>query len=126
MQAANPPTSVWARLSTQPPLMWFSLAFLGGIVFGKAVSLSLLVWIGFALAVLFLSILARIILPRLNLSSLRQGSGQVFVFLPFIFINFNRHVCVVIFHILGNGRNQSDARYVMKEFPVPLIQLFTL
>jgi len=60
MQAANPPTSTWERLITQPPLMWFSLAFLGGIVLGKAVSLSLWIWVVLVLAFIFLAIIARL------------------------------------------------------------------
>jgi len=41
--------------------MWFSLAFLGGIVLGKAVSLELWLWLGLAFAFIVLAILARII-----------------------------------------------------------------
>jgi competence protein ComEC len=59
MQAANPHTSLLERLTTQPPLMWFSLAFLGGIVLGSLVSLSLLGWGLLALLFLLLAILAR-------------------------------------------------------------------
>jgi len=80
MQAANPPTSAWDRLTTQPPLMWFSLAFLGGIVWGSLISLSLGIWIGLGFLTLFLSVLARMILPKINLSS--------FTFLPVVFILF--------------------------------------
>jgi len=58
--------------------MWFSLAFLGGIVLGKLVSLSLWVWIGLAVFAIFLSIFARILSSRINLSS--------FIFHPFTFI----------------------------------------
>ena len=58
--------------------MWFSLAFLGGIAFGKTVSLSLWVWVGLAVFAIFLSILARILSRRLGLSS--------FFYLPFTFI----------------------------------------
>jgi len=84
MQAANHPTSLRERLTTQPPLMWFSLAFLGGIVLGKAVSLSLWIWVGLVLAFIFLAILSRIF----SLSSLREPQGGVFHFLlaPFSFI----------------------------------------
>jgi len=45
MQAANPPLSFRERLTTQPPLMWISLAFLGGIVLGWLVSLSFSTWL---------------------------------------------------------------------------------
>jgi competence protein ComEC len=76
MQAANPPTSIWERLSTQPPLMWFSLAFLGGIVLGKAVSLSLWIWGVLVPAFILLAIIARIF----HLSSFH------FILHPFSFI----------------------------------------
>ena len=78
MQAANPPTSLRERLATQPPLMWISLVFLAGIVLGSLVSVSIWVWVGLALVFVVLAILSRV----LNLSSLRQGSGQAFFFLP--------------------------------------------
>ena len=61
MQAANSPISMRERLTTQPPLMWFSLAFLGGIVFGNQVSFSVWAWTGFALVFIVLAILARVL-----------------------------------------------------------------
>jgi competence protein ComEC len=63
MQAANPPTSLREQLTTQPPLMWFSLVFLAGIVLGKLVSLSLWAWLGLAIVFTLLAILARLIHP---------------------------------------------------------------
>ena len=80
MQAANHPTSsLREQLTTQPPLMWFSLAFLGGIFLGKLVSLSIWVWLGLALLAIFLSIVARILVTRLDLSVLLK---------PFTFVLF--------------------------------------
>jgi competence protein ComEC len=76
MQAANPPTSLREQLATQPPLMWFSLAFLGGIVLGSLVSLSIWIWIGLALAFTVLAVLARVF----HLSSF------LFILQPFTFI----------------------------------------
>lgn len=55
MQAANPPTSasqLQDQLTTHLPLMWFSLAFILGIVLASLVSLPIWVWM--ALSVLFL------------------------------------------------------------------------
>jgi competence protein ComEC len=63
MQAATPPISLREQLTTQPPLMWFSLAFLGGIVLGSLVSLSFLVWAGLAVAFLLISIFSRLFRP---------------------------------------------------------------
>jgi competence protein ComEC len=58
MQAANPPPSsrIQEQLTTHLPLMWFSLAFLGGIVLGSLVSLSIWVWGGLALLFVLLAI----------------------------------------------------------------------
>jgi len=69
MQAANVPTSLRERLLTQPPLMWFSLAFLGGIVLGSLISASVWVWISLTALAIFLLILANILAPRLNRSA---------------------------------------------------------
>lgn len=80
MQAANSSTpSLREQLTTQPPLMWFSLAFLGGIVLGNLVSLSIVVWAVLAVVAFFLLILARIVSPQFNLS---------FLFQPFTFVLF--------------------------------------
>jgi competence protein ComEC len=59
--------------------MWFSLAFLGGIVLGNLVSLSIVVWVVLAVVAFFLLILARIVSPQFNLS---------FLFQPFTFVLF--------------------------------------
>src|SRR5687767_6796916 len=50
MQAASLPTSsrIQEQLMTHLPLMWFSLAFLAGIVLGSLVTLPLWVWLVFA------------------------------------------------------------------------------
>lgn len=61
MQEATPPTSLREQLTTQPPLMWFSLAFLGGVVLGSLVSLPLWVWLGIALIFIVLAILTRVL-----------------------------------------------------------------
>jgi competence protein ComEC len=58
------PVSALARfkeqLTNQPPLMWFSLLFLGGIVLGSLVSLSLWIWIALAVIFIALAIFARL------------------------------------------------------------------
>jgi competence protein ComEC len=84
MLAANSPTSLRERLTTQPPLMWFSLAFLGGIVLGKLISLSIWVWLGLTLAFIVLAILARVFSP---FESLRASLSTFhFSLHPFSFI----------------------------------------
>lgn len=84
MQAANPQPSVWERLTTQPPLMWFSLFFLAGIALGWLVSLPLWGWGALALLFLLLALLAQIFSPF----DPAQGKLSSFHFLlkPFSFI----------------------------------------
>ncbi|HEU0292736.1 MAG TPA: ComEC/Rec2 family competence protein [Anaerolineales bacterium] len=70
MQAATPPSSsLYERLIAQPPLMWFSLAFLAGIVLGSLVSLSLWIWLALAVLAIFLLILAQLFAARTPTSS---------------------------------------------------------
>ncbi len=70
MQAANTPASnrIQDRLTTQLPLMWFSLAFIGGIVLASLVSLSVWVWISITIFAILLLILSQILAPRLPAS----------------------------------------------------------
>jgi competence protein ComEC len=67
MQAANTPASnrIQDRLTTQLPLMWFSLAFLGGIVLASVVSLSVWLWISITVFAIFLLVISQILSPRL-------------------------------------------------------------
>jgi competence protein ComEC len=67
MQAANTPASnrIQDRLTTQLPLMWFSLAFIGGIVLASLVSLSVWVWISITIFAILLLILSQVLTPRL-------------------------------------------------------------
>jgi len=81
MQAENPPTSLREQITTQPPLMWFSLLFLAGIVLGSLVSLSLWIWIGLAAAFIVLAVLARVF----RFSSLIPHPSS-FLLHPFAFI----------------------------------------
>src|SRR5574339_227983 len=66
MQAAN--TSSFQRvreqLTTRLPLMWFSLAFLAGIVLGSLIPQRLSVWLAFTIVSVLLIILARVLAPR--------------------------------------------------------------
>src|SRR3972149_2962045 len=78
----NPPASsrLQEQLTTQLPLMLFSLAFLAGIILASLVSLSVLVWGALAFFALFPAILLRILAPRLHPSSL--------ILQPFTFVLF--------------------------------------
>lgn len=71
MQVANPSTSSRLReqLTTRLPLVWFSLAFLAGIVFASLVSLHIFTWIALIVVSIILIILSRILLPHLPSSS---------------------------------------------------------
>ena len=63
MQAANPSTSnrIRDQLSTRLPLVWFSLAFLAGIVFASLVSLHVLTWAALVSGAALLLIIARVV-----------------------------------------------------------------
>jgi competence protein ComEC len=65
MQAVNPSTStrIPEPLLTRLPLMWFSLAFLAGIIFGSLVSLSIWAWIALTIFSILLLILAQVLVP---------------------------------------------------------------
>ena len=66
MQAANPPTShrIQEQLSTRLPLVWFSLAFLAGIVFASLISLHILTWVALVGGAVLLLIVSRVIAGR--------------------------------------------------------------
>lgn len=88
MQAANPPPSsrIQEQLTTHLPLMWFSLAFLGGIVLGSLVSLSIWVWGGLALLFVLLAIAIRFLpLPTFHVPPF------VFVLLFALFLGAARY-----------------------------------
>lgn len=80
MQAANSSTSglIPESLMTRLPLMWFSLAFLAGIILASLVSLSVWVWIGLVLAALLFLVVVQIVLGRLP--------SRSFLLQPFFFI----------------------------------------
>src|SRR5688572_20116596 len=94
MQAANPPISasqVQDQLTTHLPLMWFSLAFLAGIVLASLVSLPLWVWVALSIISLLLALSIRFF-PRLEQlgATLATPFSQSLSFLlrPFSFILF--------------------------------------
>lgn len=70
MQAANTPTTnrIQEQLTTRLPLMWFSLAFLTGIVVARLYSLHIFVWITLVIISIFLVVLSQILAPRLPAS----------------------------------------------------------
>jgi competence protein ComEC len=84
MQAAIPSTSsrIQGQL-TQLPLMWFSLAFLAGIVLASLVSLSLWTWAALSIFFLVLALFMRFF----PLSSF-LSHPLAFVFQPFTFVLF--------------------------------------
>jgi competence protein ComEC len=70
MQVANTPTSnrMPDRLTTQLPLMWFSLAFIAGIILASLVSLSIWLWISVTVFAILLLILSQVLAPRVPAS----------------------------------------------------------
>jgi competence protein ComEC len=85
MQAVNPSASsrIQEQLTTRLPLMWFSLAFLAGIVLASLISLSIWIWAGLSILFLVLALFIRFI----PLSAFRS-SPFTSIFQPFIFILF--------------------------------------
>jgi len=81
----NSPTTsrLQEQLTTKLPLMWFSLAFLAGIVLASLISLSIWIWAGLSILFLVLALFIRFV----PLSSFRSPP-LTFVFQPFTFILF--------------------------------------
>src|SRR5215217_6051739 len=78
MQAAKPSHSVdTLKQLITVPLMWFSLAFLGGILLASLESLPIWVWIGLTVSAILFLVLAQTVLPRVSTS---------FTLSPFLFI----------------------------------------
>jgi len=67
MQAANPSTTsrIPEQLTTRLPLMWFSLAFLAGIILARFVPVRTFIWIALVVVSIFLVIVSQILVPRL-------------------------------------------------------------
>jgi competence protein ComEC len=86
MQAANSSTSsrIQDQLTTQLPLMWFSLAFLTGIVLASLVSLSIWIWAGLSILFLVLALFIRFLPPFASLRATRSS----FYLHPFTFVLF--------------------------------------
>src|SRR5574339_1236552 len=86
MQAANPYTTnrIQEQLTTRLPLVWFSLAFLAGIVCASLVSLHIFTWIALIVASIILIILSRILRPLIPPTS--HFSLFTPLFSPFTFI----------------------------------------
>jgi len=61
MQAETSSLSLREQLASQPPLTWFSILFLGGIVLGSLFSVPLWIWLGFVALFIIIAILS----PRL-------------------------------------------------------------
>ncbi len=91
MQAANLPTvSRIQEQLTALPLVWFSLAFLAGIVLASLVSLHILVWIALVIISIFLVILSRIFAIRFSSSASRLPLFS-FILLTALFLGAARY-----------------------------------
>lgn len=98
---ARPPAiaRLQEQLTTRLPLVWFSLAFLAGIVFASLVSLHIFTWIALIVVSIILLILSRILLPRFSSSS--HFSLFTSHLSPFTFI-------LLLAFFLGAARYQSS------------------
>ena len=97
MQAANVSTAsrIQEQLTTRLPLVWFSLAFLAGVVFASLVALHILGWVALIIVSMLLILAARILPPRYpSLPSL---------FSPFTFV-------LLLAFFLGAARYQLSVR----------------
>jgi competence protein ComEC len=92
MQAANAPlrNRIQDQLTTRLPLVWFSLAFLGGIVLASVVSLHIFVWITLFIIADVLILVSRILSRRLP-SLPRIFSPFTFVLLLALFLGAARY-----------------------------------
>ena len=92
MQAANPPPSnrIREQLTTRLPLVWFSLAFLGGIVLASVVSLHVFVWITLFVIADLLIIISRFLQQRIPAFP-RFFSPFTFVLLFALFLGAARY-----------------------------------
>ncbi|MGB8215299.1 MAG: ComEC/Rec2 family competence protein [Anaerolineales bacterium] len=78
MQTSDPATpSFFENLTAFVPLFWLSLAFLVGILCAQQVQGAVLLWLILAGVALLLVALVRLLLPRLNMSSIK--SPRVFL-----------------------------------------------
>jgi len=86
MQAAIPSTTnrLQEQLTTRLPLVWFSLAFLAGIVFASLVSLHIFTWMALIVVSIILLILSRILRPLLPPTS--HFSRFTSLLSPFTFV----------------------------------------
>ena len=95
-----------AYLSTYLPLVWVSLAFLGGIVLARYLSLPIWAWMALVILFIILAVLARIFATRLHNSALRQGSGQAFILHPSSFLLSPFSFILFVSLFLGSARYQ--------------------
>ena len=91
MQAANPPTisRIQQQLTTHLPLMWFSLAFLAGIVLASLIPLPIWAWAALSALFLLLALFLRFV-PLSSFTSALSPDTSVsrlpsFLFSPFTF-----------------------------------------
>ena len=102
MPAADASTSnrIREQLSTRLPLVWFSLAFLAGIVFASIVPLPISTWLALTLFAVVLLILSRLVARRFPPSTFHLPLST-FLLHPFTFI-------LLTAFFLGAARYQSS------------------
>ena len=65
---SSAPPRIPDQLTTQLPLMWFSLAFIAGIGLASLISLSVWIWISVTIVAILLLLLSQVLAPRLPAS----------------------------------------------------------
>jgi competence protein ComEC len=119
MQAANvtPPSRIQEQLATRLPLVWFSLAFLAGVILASMLSLHIFVWIALIILSIILIILSQILFPRIPPSSqfsliTTRLSPFTFVLLLALFLGAARYQISVprfnAFHIAFYNDREYD------------------
>ena len=105
MQAANPPTisRIQQQLTTHLPLMWFSLAFLAGIVLASLISLPIWAWAALSALFLLLALFLRFV-PLSSFTSALSPDTSVSRLSSFLFSSFTFTLLFALF--LGAARYQ--------------------
>lgn len=108
MQAATPPPAnrIQEQL-TRLPLMWFSLAFLAGIVLGSLISLSVSVWVALAIVFLLLALFLRFLPPFERIRATLSSGPAAFIPSTLLWVSLHPFTFILLFALfLGAARYQ--------------------
>ncbi|HEX6270961.1 MAG TPA: ComEC/Rec2 family competence protein [Anaerolineales bacterium] len=108
MQAATPPPAnrIQEQL-TRLPLMWFSLAFLAGIVLGSLISLSVSVWVALSIVFLLLALFLRFLPPFERIRATLSSGPAAFIPSTLLWVSLHPFTFILLFALfLGAARYQ--------------------